>query len=77
MTKLYDDQYIIWMLLSPFRLSFILVGKSTFNFLSVPIFYGQRRMREGNQDFGKIRMNLGSPSESLCLNEKMEYRFHV
>ena len=41
--------------------------RRTFNFLPGPTLYSQGRLNDGNRDFNKMRMNLGGPSESLCL----------
>ena len=48
-------------------------GRRTFNFLRGPMFYDQGRMNNGNRDFDKIRMNLGGPSESLCLRQNTAF----
>ena len=48
-------------------------GRRTFNFLHGPMFYGQGRMNDGNQDFNKIGINLGGPSESLCLKHNTAF----
>ena len=43
-------------------------GRRTFNFLHGPMFYDQGRMNDGNCNFNQICMNLGGPSESLCIS---------
>ena len=48
-------------------------GRRTFNFLREPMFYGQGRMNDGNEDFNKIHINLGGPSESLCLKQNTAF----
>ena len=48
-------------------------GRRTFNFLRVPTFYGQGRMKEGNRDFNKICMNRRGPSDSLCLRQNTAF----
>ena len=48
-------------------------GMRTFNFLLGPMFYGQRRMNDGNRDFTKININLAGPSESLCLRQNTAF----
>lgn len=48
-------------------------GKKTFNFVRGPMFYGQGRMPNASRDFNTLRMNLGGPSESLCLKENAAF----
>ena len=48
-------------------------GRRTFNFLRGSMFYDQGRVNNGNRDFDKIPMNLGGPSESLCLRQNTAF----
>ena len=65
-TKFSDDQHTCDPDVVKFSLSIMYAqGKSAFNFLHEPKFYGQGRMLEGNKNFSKFRLNLGRPSESL------------
>ena len=66
--KFYDKQHTYDADVTEFYSTIIyLGGRKTFNLLRGPMLYGQGRMNDGNRDFNKIRMNLGGPSDSLCL----------
>ena len=66
--KFYDKQHTYDVDVIEFYSTIMyLGGRRTFNFLPGPTLYSQGRLNDGNRDFNKMRMNLGGPSESLCL----------
>ena len=72
--KFYDKQHTYDADVTEFYSTIIyLGGRKTFNLLRGPMLYGQGRMNDGNRDFNKIRMNLGGPSDSLCLRRNTAF----
>ena len=72
--QFYDKQHTYDVDVTEFYFTIMyLGGRRTFNFLHGPMFYDQGRMNDGNRNFYKICMNLGGPSESLCLSQNTAF----
>ena len=72
--KFFDKQHTYDVDVIEFNSTIMYLGGSrTFNFLRGPMIYGQGRMNDGNRDFNEIRMNLGGPSESICLRQNTAF----
>ena len=72
--KFFDKQHTYDVDVIEFNSTIMYLGGSrTFNFLRGPMIYGQGRMNDGNRDFKKIRMNLGGPSESICVRQNTAF----
>ena len=72
--QFYDKQHTYDVDVTEFYFTIMyLGGRRTFNFLHGPMFYDQGRINDGNRNFYKICMNLGGPSESLCLSQNTAF----